>query len=902
MTKYPYKPTGTELNREFRNTYNQNLLDIESDLKELGSGAMEALEAANEATTQAVYASEQGDYANAEGMYASNQGDYAKLQGEYAETQGDLTRQAVNDANTLVSETKYAEIYNTTSTYQKNNIVSFNGSSYMSLQDNNIGNNPPDPSVAIENTYWSLVAKKGNDGTGTVKTPRDTFVATEGQSLFELTYTYDQFQGRTKVYVEGVRQYTPDNYEETTSKSITLSEGVPAGTKVVVEYFSESVPLQSDIQTTVDGHTTTISNHSVTLASHDESINQINADMLEKASKEYVDAELDKKVNLKQITEYSIVAEGADNTGATDMTSVFNSLHDRISEGSKIVFPPGVYKGNMIATKDLAIEFRDCTLINANDVDEIVGFRGTEETPRTVVGNPVFGDRSFEVSDSTGLLPGDIGYLVDDSVRPGDLTPDVNVEILKIKSIDATTVTIEGIIESDMNTGSVRFVKINPVKRPRIIGHPLIKPTASHNWHAVYFEYCEEPSYEAITVEKFVRHGVRFKFCYLPKSGDSYFKKPIATGSGQGYGVSMHGCRHGINKYIYSEGCRHAIDDSASYNCETLKVEEVGGVGEAIAVISHNGFGGNNKIGELYGINDGPFVTVSKQGIQDESKHVMRGYKIGKIKGVIPSLTNSDSFYGVYIQSDYANIEVGEVDFTFLNPTGVPNTNNVAVRIQGNQKGNVDIGKVTTNRVGVLIRIETRDGTESKLYRFSYDKIQADEVLHSLFARGVSNIELGSNLVDSHLGTALVIKDLYSKKPERVDSSKLNIDYADPMFDITGVPSTGLKGTPPKLNEGSTSSVSISNGGKILNQRLLSSGELLRIDTGTGGTTITLDSLTPFEPPMWIGQTVKLFIVAGRNSLIVPVGGTVQGDNDLTLVANRAYEFIGYAGYWYLSQ
>lgn len=89
MPNFPYKQLDTSFDRQFRNDLNKNLEDIEVDIKELAGAQLGALEAANEAETQAIYAGEQGDYASDKGEYAASQGDYAKSKGEYAANQGD---------------------------------------------------------------------------------------------------------------------------------------------------------------------------------------------------------------------------------------------------------------------------------------------------------------------------------------------------------------------------------------------------------------------------------------------------------------------------------------------------------------------------------------------------------------------------------------------------------------------------------------------------------------------------------------------------------------------------------------------------------------------------------------------------------------------------------------------
>ncbi|OCA84482.1 hypothetical protein A8F94_17450 [Bacillus sp. FJAT-27225] len=95
-----YRTLGTIFNRIFRNDLNKNFEDIDADIKRLGAGAQQAVEAASEAETQAVYAADRGDYADEKGLYASNQGDYAKAQGNHAKTQGDYAKAVGDTAKT----------------------------------------------------------------------------------------------------------------------------------------------------------------------------------------------------------------------------------------------------------------------------------------------------------------------------------------------------------------------------------------------------------------------------------------------------------------------------------------------------------------------------------------------------------------------------------------------------------------------------------------------------------------------------------------------------------------------------------------------------------------------------------------------------------------------------------
>lgn len=78
MARFPYRPIGANLGQDLRNDWNQNLKDIEHDIRTLNGAQLDALEAADYANGRGKYADERGKYANSQGIYAGNQGDYAK--------------------------------------------------------------------------------------------------------------------------------------------------------------------------------------------------------------------------------------------------------------------------------------------------------------------------------------------------------------------------------------------------------------------------------------------------------------------------------------------------------------------------------------------------------------------------------------------------------------------------------------------------------------------------------------------------------------------------------------------------------------------------------------------------------------------------------------------------------
>lgn len=141
--------------------------------------------------------------------------------------------------------------WNSTVQYVINNEVLYNGSTFRALR-NNLG------VVPIEGLDWTLISRKGSDGSGTVDVHKETFVATEGQKVFNTQNRFDQFQNRATVTVNGVQQRTPENYDELSSTQIAFNEGLPAGYVVEITYFGEAIPLSDDVRTVVTNHTNEI--------------------------------------------------------------------------------------------------------------------------------------------------------------------------------------------------------------------------------------------------------------------------------------------------------------------------------------------------------------------------------------------------------------------------------------------------------------------------------------------------------------------------------------------------------------------------------------------------------------------------------------------------------------------
>lgn len=167
------------INREQRNNINSTFEDIQRRFSSLrnqiailaGGADLEAIiqrleDAINDANTNT---------ANAQQTLETINQALSQLQSAL-----DNSNDATNNANNAVADVRAeiitlqdfinqlgnAETYDITKTYQKNNVIEYNGSSFMAIQQTT-GNLPPTLPLK-RNDYWQLLAQRGVDGNGSV--------------------------------------------------------------------------------------------------------------------------------------------------------------------------------------------------------------------------------------------------------------------------------------------------------------------------------------------------------------------------------------------------------------------------------------------------------------------------------------------------------------------------------------------------------------------------------------------------------------------------------------------------------------------------------------------------------------------------------------------------------------
>ena len=153
---------------------------------------------------------------------------------------------AAENVQSTISEWKFADNHNMSVNYKKNNVVTYNGSTFIAIKDH-IGKYPIGNA---SDEYWRIMALRGQDGV--VVLHKEEFTSAANQTEFTLPHEYDQHQGRVRVIVDGVEQFTPHNFVEVSSRKIKMNTALRKDADVKIIYFGNAPALKNDIQLQID--------------------------------------------------------------------------------------------------------------------------------------------------------------------------------------------------------------------------------------------------------------------------------------------------------------------------------------------------------------------------------------------------------------------------------------------------------------------------------------------------------------------------------------------------------------------------------------------------------------------------------------------------------------------------
>lgn len=662
------------------------------------AAAVEAREAAGEAGV----AAERADTAAAE------------LEGLKAEVVA-----ATENADSFI----YVREYDPERTYYKNNMATYDGSTYIALEENK-GVLPTD------STRWGLVARRGVDGMGAVSAVNNKGPNEDGNVVL-----------------------TP------------------------------------------------------------EEIGAASAQGLDDISQKLSDAEKKIHFNTTFSEDYATLQQAVDNTPPYGLLRVER----------------GIYNTNINIDKPITIDFNNSKLSYGDIGLPIIYAKGYKsEITYRMVSDLKRGDTEIELTSTPiDINIGDYIILRDDSVRPGDSSVDINLEVHKIYDKVGNTLVLDDFVKLPKKVSPINVYKINMLDGVNILnvsfegveGVPLISPM-------ILADMTKNLKIENIDSTKSIAPVIKIRKSHKFKVVDFNAESPLKNGSGEGYGIRIdEGSKSGEISKCTGDGLRHLIDCGNAFNVRSYDCDDYNSSTSSY-VYSHNGFDTGiefincNTFNAQYigfsGSSQGRH-SIFEQSLFDfvlRNSKIQIGSNIRHSKGI--------SFAEIPIKE--SNFE--KVDITFLDGSGSSFIEDSAGLRLTASYNEVSVGNIRIKGAlrGIQINTEGNPIDESLLNGFKFNNIVLENCDTGFQFRSVKSIDLREvtfsnvrNLFDFiyHVDPAvneklhhLVIKDVLIRGID-VNSITALPSNAYPSTGITGmIDNVIVEGLPKKLKISSGKSIS----------------------------------------------------------------------------------------------
>lgn len=617
--------------------------------------------------------------------------------------------------------------------------------------------------------------------------------------------------------------------------------------------------------------------------------------------KSYVDG----PENIYKASDFDVLGDG------TDETSLMQSAIDTVPSGSIIHLDGNkTYKFNINIAKSLALEGNGATIqgVTTNPVIKFGNAGGASPTAHAVTETTLnYGNTQFTVSGaSTKFSVGDIGTLWDSAVRPAG--GDVNFHAVRIKSISTDVVTVEAPIRTFLGAGSITFEHDTKQVSDAGVNNVNVVPVDSAII-ALFWEHVHRPFYDNITGTNTNGPGISIRKSYDIRGGTSYFEKPFATGSGQGYGVQLLGVTEAYIQSAKGDGMRHVFDMDSAYG---VRIGEVSDWNPASSpcTLAHNGFAGDIHLEQYRGAN--PFgaypVSTSSQGFGTAAgepraeNHPVRNVWIGDIN-VVQKDTDPNLFSvcGVYFRGHVENVYIGSITARYEDQTALATgAASRAVRANGTTSGYFTVGSINVDRVGEALTFFELLSRSVEQGVITVGSIIVDTGNSFVTMQGHRHLHCPysymENLVDT--GGLFILQSATSGEPKGVDIGQVHYDLTQKVEIIER---SSLSEPPPgsvvPSMRNSGTSISPVDGVTPSSDDVQNRAGWLRLTGGTDGTT---DVLSGFPAPWVEGAEITVEGKIGtRNDVTIPDGANVDGPITFSSSMPRA-KLRAYAGKWRL--
>ena len=609
---------------------------------------------------------------------------------------------------------------------------------------------------------------------------------------------------------------------------------------------------------------------------------------------------------------YHVAQVGA--VGSGNETAIVQAFIDNLPAGSELHFDgTKTYTLAVKAHKSFFFAPNGATFVNAVNNDYIVGILPSVARVNHAVTESVlpYGSTTFTVTDAASLFSvGDIGVLHDGRVRPADSQP-VNFHCVKIAALSGNTVTVERPTMAHMGGTIVFQYTTGQFKDAGIIGHLNVQPTNSHTLPSVYMEGIERPRFDRITGRNTFGHGVSIRRCYDMRCGDTDFRAPRATGSGQGYGFVALFSTGGYVGNCHGVGMRHAFDIDSTYDLSVGLVSDPQPAA-APCVIAHNGYAGRiDVLGYRGGNPEGAHpVVFAAQGhasglsATGDPLFPARKIKIGFIDVV--QISGSPEIFnvvGAYFQGYVEDVDIGPVTVDW--PTDVEITNSASsavIRVNGGLRGYFRTGPITANTVGFAMQARAITLLDAAFRDGLWDIGPV-----TITGRGRRQVFLGSpgrlryagGFTGTGTGDSPVRIERLSTNPVLSSITIGHIESglggaATSPVDIFGlVPLAGFIPPSPKLSNVAISFASAGDA-EITAGQLYNRTALFRcVVTYAPGAP---HEITTFPAPLYNGQEMTMAVPGGTGDVVVKTGANVHAD--ILVTVGEVRRLVAYSGKW----
>lgn len=612
----------------------------------------------------------------------------------------------------------------------------------------------------------------------------------------------------------------------------------------------------------------------------------------QKGEETFVDAEF-------LATGYINVARfGIKGDGVTDNTEAYARMIAILPEGSIVKFArERVYVGYLVSRKSISLDLNNSTFKAAITTTPVMRLgRGSTEIG-TLTSPTNYGDRFFVTNETSLLQVGDLVVIKDESVRFLDDLPDINQEVLKVKSITGTAVAVEDMVRSTQSVGTIKLYKIDKTG-----GFFVKNGTIADSTAGLYIDGCENVTIESIRTKGINTANVFVTLCYDFKAYNCRTELPTATGEGgQGYGLRFGNSRNITVRDVYGNGMRHVVDFASCYNCTVDTVTTDNDISIPV-VLAHNTYGGNLNVRNVRGSEFGYVVGWGSQGVKDPESFIARDITIRDVTQVRTLGSTSNSNATVIIPTSYSNLTIENISFFNKTPFYENNIAHTVVWLGGNPIDVCYVNNIKSNLIGCIVSVMMTTNTAPVVDTslLVIDNVSSQSSSSLVRLRGGNNIQIGNLSQRVSTGTsAVLVEDLNGVQTIKTIDFKgvFKLPTDKLIMNLPTSFTTPLLGNAPSSTLLNGFSTSPSSGGNLplLSFQFKTVLSLLRANAND----LTLGTSSAFPKPTHVGQEITVSINEGRPKnasnadILIPASNlwVAPTTRDIRLCSGKNYIF-----------